>query len=250
MQVRHLAAGDGADVERIARRSFEASYALSPTDIDVLLDERFDAGGVGGRVESSRRRLFVAETDGPPDDRALSGFAELDADGTLRWVHVHPHDRGRGVGTALVERTRRAARAGDARFGARTLASAREGEAFLQRFGLERTGTATISVGAKRFEERVFGPDGDGSDANEPAVAVPETVVVDGQERPIDGDLAVPGSRAPFHPALDGDDGDRRVGFLCTQCGGTTVAADGLGRLRCLDCGNEHASEDWDGAYL
>jgi GNAT superfamily N-acetyltransferase/ribosomal protein S27AE len=243
MDVRPVAREDSARIEDIARSSFQTSYSLSPTEIDTLVEQFFSAAALEERMEDGS--FFVAEVEGD-----LGGFAEIDDEDTLRWLHVDPAARGQGVGTALFEAVRDELSDRDVPVTARILESASEGSGFLERFGLAQTESVHLEFDEERFPEHVYTTTGEEVEANEPSVEVPPTVDVDGQELLLDRDEEIPGSEAPFYPLYETESDDSRWGFFCSECGSTDVAADGLDRLECSNCGNTHRADQWDEAYL
>lgn len=253
MNVRPASEHDRTGIYETAQRSFEASYALSPQDIETVLENEFSPGAVGGRIDGPGT-LFVAETSEGSEEfdteADVLGFAELDADGVLQWLHVHPEARGRGVGTALVERVRDELESESTPFTARLLEGAREGEQFLERFGLYWTGSTTRDVDGNELDEQVYTTEGTEQDANEPGITVPSSITVDGESRSVASREEVPGTAAPFYLVYEGDDHEQRVGFFCSQCGTVDVSIDSLDRLECNECGNTHRPDDWDSAYL
>jgi GNAT superfamily N-acetyltransferase/ribosomal protein S27AE len=245
MDVRSATQADGSAIERIARSSFQTSYALSPGDIDTLVETFFAPAAVADRLD---------EADGPSvvvadHDDAVVGFAETHPDGWLEWLHVDPAERGQGAGTALVTHVRDEVLDDDQRLEAHVLEVASEGSAFLERFGLSASGTTDVEFGTDAsYAETVYTTSGKSQDANEPNVDVPEVLAVDDQELRVLQDDRIPGTEAPFFEVHDAD--DESWGYFCSQCGSTEVVADGLDRLECDECGNEHRAEQWDGAYL
>lgn len=248
MNIRTASADDQRGVRETVERSLEASYALSPQDIETILESQFAEEAFDERVDADGER-YVAELDDDPDDAVEPvGFAEVDADGALRWLHVHPNARGRGVGSGLCERVRSDLESTGTPFTARVLESAREGERFLERFGLGPTGTGTWDCDGQEFAEQIYTTEGSEGGANEPTVTVPESAELDGESRPLDESEEIPGSAAPFYPVYE--DRGERAGYFCSECGSTAVAMDGMDRLECSECGNVHRPDEWDAAYL
>ena len=226
---------------------------MSPERIETLLEREFSEAAISGRVDADDSGLFVAEADRPERDRrAVVGVADVALDdGTLRWLHVHPDYRGEGAGTALFDRARDAVEERtDGAIAARLLESAVEGETFLGRFGLSQVGTGERSIGSAEFHEYRYAREGTDVDVGEPKVDVPEAVTADGRARPVDRDDPIPGRESPFFRLRESESGDGNYGYVCGQCGSVDVVGDGLDRLNCGDCGNEHLADEWDGAYL
>lgn len=247
MEIRPAVADDREAIEAIAQSSLETSYALSPLEIETLV-EHFFAG------ESLDERLDGADADGlflvaEDDEGTVVGFAEIDESDALRWLHVEPTARGRGIGSNLVERVRDEMDERGVPFTARILEAASEGSEFLEQFGLTQTDTTKMEFGGQELPEHVYTTAGEEVDANEPSVEVPSSVSVDDREYSLDRDDEIPGTQSPFFGVYD-DGTDERWGYFCSECGSTDVVADGLDRLECGECGNTHLAEQWDGAYL
>nr|WP_255196170.1 GNAT family N-acetyltransferase [Halorarius litoreus] len=196
------------------------------------------------RIGDADGRLYVAEHEGAP-----VGFVEFDADGVVRWLHVDLDARGQGAGTALVKHVQaELADRGDP-LGVRVLQAAGEGRGFLERFGLTEVGTVSLTFDEERFTEVVYA-----DETSAPRVAgvvgVPETLRVDGETLQVDESEPVPGTEGLFFPVSESTADRSPWGFVCSRCGSTAVAADGLDRLVCDDCGNTHLADQWDEAYL
>jgi len=252
MELRLAEPSDWFRIREIAADSFRNSYSLSPQDIEILLDEVFSEAALTDRFEDPDVVVLVAEDEIRDGGMGVHGF--VDAVGgevpTMRWLHVAPTARGRGIATALFERTRDELADDGTQLQATMLADAVEGADFLTGFGLERTDSDRVEYGDEEYMLDVFRTDGRPDDPNEPTVDVPETVTVDGEKRHVDRDDQIPGRDAPFF-SLYTDRGETEAfGYLCSQCGSVDVSADGLDRLACNECGNLHKAEEWDGSFL
>jgi len=248
MEIRPADAEDRQRVETLARDSFRASYALSPQQIDAIIENEFDDETLAERIEDPDAMVLVAEhTAG--DTEEIQGFVDVAVgpERTIRWLHVDPEARGEGIATALLDRLRKE----DGKpLVARVLEDAVEGGEFFEDFGLESDGNDHVTFGNEEFAVAVF-TEGDGTeDANEPSVPVPQSVTVDGADRPIDQDETIPGRDAPFFSTYASEDRTDPYGYFCSNCGSTDVAADGLDRIECTECGNLHRADEWDGSYL
>jgi GNAT superfamily N-acetyltransferase/ribosomal protein S27AE len=250
VDVRPASREDAGSIRAVAETSLQTSYSLSPVEIETILERVFGEEVLTDRLKTGDGAMFVAECPDESDEPVVAGMAEIDADSTLRWLHVDPEFRGRGVGTALFERARAEATRRNEPPTARVLQAAAEGGGFLEQFGLEQAGTDVLAFDAEEFPEHVYTVTGSGSAPNEPAVEVPSTVSVEGTEATLDRDDPVPGTEAPFFALFGQTDDDRRYGFFCSNCGRHDVAGDGLDRLECEHCGNVHRADSWDDAYL
>ena len=248
MEVRPAESADRERIEAIARDSFQSSYSLSPQQIETILKEEFGETTLTERLDDSGTVMLVADHTVEETETVL-GFIDV-AVGTeamIRWLHVDPEARGEGIATALIDRIREDA---EIPITARILEDAVEGGGFLEGFGLEPDGNDRAMIGGEELAVTLF-TEGEGTDTtNEPAVAVPESITVDGVDRSIDRDETIPGREAPFFSVYSDDDEDGPYGYFCSQCGSTDVSADGLDRLECGNCGNVHLADEWDDAYL
>ncbi len=248
MEVRPAESADRERIEAIARDSFQSSYSLSPQQIETILKEEFGETTLTERLDDSGTVMLVADHTVEETETVL-GFIDV-AVGTeamIRWLHVDPEARGEGIATALIDRIREDA---EIPITARILEDAVEGGGFLEGFGLEPDGNDRAMIGGEELAVTLF-TEGEGTDTtNEPAVAVPESITVDGVDRSIDRDETIPGREAPFFSVYSDDDEDDPYGYFCSQCGSTDVSADGLDRLECGNCGNVHLADEWDDAYL
>ncbi|WP_135305024.1 GNAT family N-acetyltransferase [Haloarcula amylovorans] len=259
MNVRSATDDDREGIQETARRSFRASYSMSPQEIETILEADFSPENLSERIATGEDRLLVAEgVDDELVETSPVGFAELDDEGSLRWLHVHPEARGRGIGHSLVEGLQDELDGDSTQLTARLLESAREGNQFLQRFDLYQTDTETVEIGSMEFTMQVYTKQEDeqvqeekaDEEADDPEVEIPDEVSLDGQQRSVDSDSELSGTRSPFYPVYDDADSEHRAGYFCSQCGSTDVTGDGLDRLKCNECGNTHRPDDWDSAYL
>lgn len=248
MNVRSAESDDRDRIEAIAHDSLRSSYSLSPGQIETILEEEFDDDALTDLLDDPDTTVYVVERT--VDDRnEVFGFVtvEVGTGATIRWLHVDPQARGEGIATALIEHVREES---EMPITARILEDAVEGGEFLEEFGLEQSDHEELEVGGEEFGVTVF-TEGEGTaTADEPTVAVPESVTVDGADRPVDRDDRVPGRDAPFFTVYCGEDAEEAYGYFCSQCGSTNVSADSLDRLECGNCGNVHLADEWDDAYL
>ena len=258
MEIRPADPEDTSRIRAIARASFRSSYSLSPQDIDAILADAFADDTLSERVDDPQVTVLVAEEDPKhADGQAVQGFVDVTVEraATIRWLHVDPAARGRGIGTALIEACRATAGGEETRLAARMLTDAVEGGAFVTEFGLERIGNDRSEFGGEEYTVDVFSEGTAGGDSppevpNEPSVRVPDRVEEEGTELVLDRDDRIPGRDAPFFPLHADPAEDGPYGYLCSGCGSTDVWADGLDRLACSDCGNLHRADEWDEAFL
>lgn len=246
IDLRTATADDCEAIQAMTERSFQASYSLSPEQIEAIVEEEFERDPLTARIEDDESLVLVAEVEGE-----VVGFADVGlATGTLRWLHVDPMSRGQGVGTSLVERVEEAVSERGKPFTAQILDEATEGGNFLERFGLNQTDTTKTEFRNQELSAHIYSKRGDEMDPNEPEVEVPEHISVEGTERPVDREEPIAGSESPFFLTYTGPDRTERHGFFCSNCGSTDVSVDGMDRIECNNCGNKHLADEWDDAYL
>ena len=251
MEVRPATSRDRSSIREVARDSFESSYALSPQEIEAILEDAFTPDALADRIDDSNVHLLVAE--GELDDvSGVQGFIDVivEDDTTVQWLHVHPNARGRGVAAELVERVMEDVENDGGSLRARVLADAAEGGEFFEGVGLERSGSDVSEFGGEEYTVVRFTEGGGSEEANEPSVPVPEMVDSGGSDRFLDREDAISGTDAPFFHLYSDREQEEPYGYFCSQCASTDVSADGLDRLVCNSCGNQHDANKWDKAFL
>ena len=280
MEIREATSDDGETIREVAERSFTQSYALSPEQIEVLLESEFDGDESATGAAEGPRTTLVAEDDGD-----LVGFAEYEIDGeaaTIHWLHVEPTARERDIGTRLFEAVRDAFDdAGATEVRALTLEENSEGRSFFEAFDFVRDGQHHRDAGGESFAEYVFVPaaqaDDDGPGETETAqkadaadaegseetdedasadipedLEVPETVTTDdGETVYVSPDEAIAGESGPLFVVYTDEAHEEQYAYYCTNCGSLATAGDATGRIECETCGNTHEpDEDYDAGYL
>jgi ribosomal protein S18 acetylase RimI-like enzyme len=259
MSARPAEAADADRIRTVVDSAMTASYALSPRELDAVVEDQFAAERLDEWREDADSVLLVEETEGTVV--AVVKGARRDGHGEVEWLFVDPEHRGRGHATTLLEAAIEELETEDTEVRALALASNREGEAFFERFSFERVEEREVEYGGENLTEHVYsraatGSDrGDGDDpGSDGPVVFPDdgTTDADGTEVSVDREERRAGTKAPFFATYVGEDGEQH-GFFCSNCGGTEMAMDGMERLTCQDCGNEHrpdGSDQYDEGYL
>lgn len=262
VDLRPAEAGDEDRILEVARSSLTTSASLSPQQIESIVEEQFATDPLEMKRDASDTVLLVAEVDD-----VVAGFVEgslSEGRGEVRWLHVDPERRGRGVGTELMDATADELRERGAKHVyAAALAANTEGGAFFERSGFEQTDEREVTIGDQELIEHIYvATDSDGeepADGDEPAggeestdteETPPDTVSSDGDQFFV-GDEEMSGTEAPFYRTYSDDGRTDQFGYYCANCGSTDVAMDDMERIKCSECGNEHRpDEGYDASYL
>ena len=250
MEIREAVESDSDQIRAIAEQSFQASYALSPLEIETIVEAEFGAESITACLDDDERILLVAE-----QDNSLLGFAEVETEtderGKIVWLHVDPTERGQGVGTELVEHA-----IADLReraieeIQAIVLTQNQEGSEFLEQFGFESVDQIDREFGEETFRAEIYTDLADERADEEYTVPESGEIEVEGQPRYIDPDESISGDEAPFLLVFEAERREERFGFYCTNCGSFTNSIDGNGKVVCENCGNVHNPDEWDRSYL
>lgn len=106
MELRDPETADTQRVRELVESAMTASYALSPQQIDALLEDEFGSERLTQRFEDSDSITYVGESSVSGEETTIGGFAEAlldDYEGEVRWLFVDPEHRGKGIGTQLFE---------------------------------------------------------------------------------------------------------------------------------------------------
>lgn len=258
-----------ARIHELARSSMTTSYALSPDQIEAIAEEEFGEDVLREEIETAEIGPFVAEIDG-----VLAGFVDIASNedlSTIRWLHVDPERRGRGVGTALFERALSEIedRGGDPQ--AVTLSSNTGSGAFFEHLEFERVEERETEIAGVDEVEYVYAEEGtqepadsgqatsdeaDGDAESTPDIEdvdLPEEVEVgeDDDRTVYPGEELIQGAEGPFVATYTDEDRTEEYGFYCLNCGSTDVAMDSMDRIQCENCGNSfQPGETYDASFL
>lgn len=155
--VRRAGEGDVRDIQRVARRSWEATYedVLDPGSIDVMLAEGYSTELLEETVAASETDFFVATLD---DEVVGYVSAMPDESGDVGEVNVYvdPEHWREGIGTRLLDRAEEAlADRGVDRVRDYVLAENDAGNAFY-RSRFEKTGERELAIGEETYVTNVY----------------------------------------------------------------------------------------------
>lgn len=272
MGLREPDASDTQRVREVARSAMTASYALSPQQIETIVEDGFNDERLARLFDDSDTVSFVAENGVDEESNATVGLAigGLDGDaGEIRWLLVDPEHRDNGIGTALFETTVERLRDRDVEWvQANTLEANAEGAQFFERFDYVRTEERRIEIGDESLVEYVYtepsiaGEKTDAAKTDAGEVEFPDTEVQDGvvtattddgQQVYVDTENGQSGTDDSFFPTYIDEAFTEQFGFYCANCGSLDVSVDSMDRLECGECGNSHSSrtsEAHDASYL
>lgn len=249
MNVTNSTADHDAVIREIASDSMRASYSLSPEGLESIVRTEFDPDRLTERRESDDDVVLVAEKDGEQVGFATGSL--VDGDGEIDWLFVDPEVRGQGVGTELFESIRDELESqGADTVRAVILSENEEGDQFLEQFGYEEADSRQETLAEEEHTLNVFSPEAREASGEDQELHRPETVETDDGETVYTGDEEIPGTEAPFLRLYTDSGLTEEYGFYCTKCGSMANAADGLDRIECQTCGNEHRPDEWDDSYL
>lgn len=269
---------DTANIERIRElieSTLTASYALSPQQIEALLEEYFDKERLAEAFNASDAATLVAESTIDGTETTVGGivegeFDETDGNGELRWLFVDPEHRGKGIGTELfdaaIEKLRER---GAENITATTFEANREGAQFFEQLGFEHTDDRQVEVAGETLIEHVYAEysteaetasesDSEGhSDADLPNTETTDGVTTattdDGQRVYVDLAEEESGTEDSFFVAYTDEGHTEQFGYYCSNCGSLDTVMDNMSRIECSDCSNVHAErsdEAYDDSYL
>lgn len=250
MEIRDVRPSDADGVRAVARASFDASYghALEDDTIEQVVETEYAPEAIEEGLASGAS-IVVAATDA-----GLAGFAQgrlVQGEplvGDVLWLHVHPDERGRGVGVRLLGALLDSFEDDDAGLvRGHVIEANEEGTAFYERHGFERVSTNEVEIAGESHDEIVLEARLDRADG--------ETLVdqIDGSGGGVlfvDYAGGETGTEAPLYPVYRDRSLEERYGWFCSACESTETAMDASGRVRCGACGNARTATRWDRSYL
>ncbi len=249
MEIRQATTADMAGIRRVARRSLQTSYGFVDQDhLDEAVEAWYGDDALSATLTDTGDTVLVAVEGNEVMAFSQSAvLGETETVGEIRWLHVAPEYRDRGVGSELLEYTTDVLQSqGVDRIRGVVLEGNDDGVAFYGDHGFERVDQRPLTVAGETQTELIFesGP----NVGREPA---------DFERREVDGETvfahlgeADRGSNGDFHPVYRTRDRDDLVAWLCSACGAIDNAMDPMGRLECNECGNTRKPTRWDAAYL
>ena len=272
--VRPAEADDVERIHELVESSMTTSYALSPQEIEGIVDTVFAESELRDRIENADSVVLVGEVDG-----VLAGVVEgvaTDGVGEIRWLHVDPERRGGGLGTALFEAmTSEFDDRGVEETRAVALEANNTAGAFFERFDFAKTDEHQTDVGdvdvieyeyAEADRETVTEDDASEGAAAESSAAdeadseslgdesdaeYPDSITTDDGEKLYLGEEPFRGSEGLFTATFRNEDRSEQYGYYCLNCGSADVSMDNMERVQCGNCGNLRKPDDeYDDSYL
>ncbi|WP_266082534.1 GNAT family N-acetyltransferase [Haladaptatus caseinilyticus] len=272
MKLREPTQSDTERIRELTESTMTASYALSPQQIDNLVEDQFTEDRITGLVESSESIVLVLEDE---DWETIVGLTEAHLDentGEVRWLFVDPEHRGKGVGTQLFEViTEKLREHGAEQIKAGTLDANREGGQFFEQANFEKMNDRHVEYGDETFIENVYAQTPAGTDVSsnsassevDPAeMELPDTethhgvtaaTTSDDQKVYINRDEAESGTEEPFFATYVDEEYSEQFGYYCSNCGSMDIATNAQDQIECTQCGNIHSAksaESYDDSYL
>ncbi|MFC3959838.1 GNAT family N-acetyltransferase [Halovivax cerinus] len=250
MNFREATAADVEAIRSMARESVTASYTsfLSEETIQDALEQWYSDEATSDLVESDDTVILLAENDQPAGFSQSEVVGDGETVGNVHWLHVRPDERGAGLGSRLLTRTREALLdAGAEGIRGFVLEGNEGGNRFYEEHGFERAGTRSITIGSDTYTENVYV---EAADADAEWRAIEERELDDGTSVFVSYGEAARGSKAPFYSAYESTDETERYGWFCGNCDTVDNAMDAMGRIECNVCGNKRKATRWDASYL
>ncbi|PSP84278.1 GNAT family N-acetyltransferase [Halobacteriales archaeon QS_1_68_17] len=243
MDIREASPDDRDVLRRIAKRSLEASYSLSPQTIESAVRQWYSGESFVETIRDDDVLVLVVERGNEVVGFSQAVVVAEGEEGDLHWLHVHPDHRGEGLGQELFERAReRLDEMGAAYLRGRVLEDNQAGNAFYESQGFEYVDQEEVEIDGRTYLENIY---------LESDPAQLRTVVTDrGDTVYVDISDEEQGSNSPFHVVYSDPDREDRYGYYCTRCDRLANAMDAMGRIECDNCGNVRQPTRWDSAYM
>jgi len=250
MEVREATHDDFEAMRTTAAASMHESYGsfLAPTTIDSALDEWYGADTLAAQLEDDGTFLLVAEDDGD-----VAGFVQAElvstdpAEGRVLWLHVHPDERGDGIGSRLFVRGQeRLVGRGAERVTGVVLEGNSVGTSFYEGHGFTRAGEREVEVGDESHSEAVYVA----ADVGETSWESLDEYDLDGRSVYVSYSEADRGSKGPLYQAYSDEHRSAKYGYFCGACHSFDVSMNAMGVVECNDCDNRRKATRWDASYL
>lgn len=242
MNVRNAVPADRPAIRDVARRSIEASYSLDTAAIIEAIEEWYGEQSLAETLEDDQSLLLAVEADHQVVAFSESEYSDS-GEGTLLWLHVDPAYRDTGIGSQLLEETkRRLDTAGVRHLNARVLADNDTGNDFYRDLGFEKVAEESIDIAGQTYLENHYV---EGSQ-----IGITPLALADGTTVFVNYGEAETGSLDAFHTVYDDADATDLHGYFCSNCEDLANAMDAMGRIECNNCGNVRKPTRWDAAYL
>ena len=273
MELREPQITDLERIRELIESTVTASYALSPQQIEALLEENFTEEQLTTAFNDSDTVTLVAESSVDGGEATVGGIVEAEhqgSEGQVRWLFVDPEHRGKEIGTQLFESiVEKLREQGAEHITATVLEANMEGDQFFERFDLEQTDEHAVETAGESLTEYVYSESAaetssraDSTEEIDPDADLPETEMNDGvmtattdegQEVYINRDEIDSGTEGPFFTAYTSEEYTEQFGYYCGNCGSLDTVMDNMERVECSECGNTHAErsgEAYDDSYL
>lgn len=250
MDLRQATTDDVPGIRRVARRSLSATYDfLDEEVIERAIEQWYDDESFGESIAGEFDVFLVVTVDDEVVAYSQSSIlGETDTTGEIRWLHVDPDHRGKGIASDLYDRTVEVLRRqGVERIRGVVLSGNEAGGRFYEDRGLELAAKRTVEIGGEQHEELVYRDDRHDAEGR---TADTDRHEVDGVPVFVFRDEGDRGSNGLFHPAYRDTDGKELYTWYCANCGSFDTAVGSMGQIECTQCGNRRKPTRWDAAYL
>ena len=242
IEIREAESGDAEGIRNVASKSLHASYddVLDEDVVDTAVENWYGDDALDAELDEEGMLYLLAVAG----DEVVGFSQNLVAgeDGTILWLHVHPENRDKNVGTTLLNQTLATlSDRGVERLAAEVLSENEAGCTFYEANGFEKASEREREIGGETYVENVYVHEGR---------AKYESREFEGETLFVNWAESERGSDAPFYAAYTDEEGEDLYGYFCSNCQSFDIAMDSMERLECNNCGNQKKPVRWDASYL
>lgn len=159
MAIRVASAADIDAIQEIAERSWKTDYPdiLTRETASEAVTAWYNAAQLEAELGKARTLLLVAERDGTVAGFSHANWSDIESEGHILRIYVHPDHRREGIGSELLEETcATLATHGVDRIHAMVLTENDPGNTFYDRAGFEFVDERETTIGETTYPENRY----------------------------------------------------------------------------------------------